>query len=367
MRFTLPWLLTLTLPVPAQTVLPPLVSSAGLVNAAGGAIHSPGSLLSVFGSNFAGSSALGQANASGDLPRSLAGVSLSIGGRNAALLFVGPAQINAQIPNDLPAGAYDLRVNNSAGSSAPVTLSLAAASPGIFPNAIVRSTTYAAPTQSDPARPSDILLIFCAGLGPVNPTVPSGRVAPAAPFSHTVEKPKVFIGGREAELIHAVLAPGYLGLYQVAFRVPDGLSAGVNPVQIVMGSLTSNEVGVFAAHGGQDLPPRITSVKSSVFSKTGGRYLIGSFVRIDVVEASGSSTTASGTVRVTSESPGPFWGQAPISERILPPNPHFLFKWPANSASSSPGSPSTPPPAASTAAPSSAPASTRLSTSNDSL
>ena len=48
---------------------------------------------------------------------------------------------------------------------------------------------------------------------------------------------------------------------------------------------------------------------------------------------------------------GPFRGQAPIIERILPPNPHFLYKWPANSASSSPEPPSTPPPAASTAAP----------------
>src|SRR6266850_5179797 len=121
----------------AQT---PVVVPGGIVNGASFVSGQPitgGSLVSIFGSNFA--SAIAGAD-SIPLSTSLGGVTVRfVNGSTstpAPLLFVNSTQINAQVPwNLVPAGttqSVNVIVTTGAGSSAPATVGIGPFSPGIF-------------------------------------------------------------------------------------------------------------------------------------------------------------------------------------------------------------------------------------------
>jgi uncharacterized protein (TIGR03437 family) len=55
----------------------------------------------------------------------------------------------------------------------------------------------------------------------------------------------VTIGGIGATVIGAALAPGYAGLYQVAFTVPNGLTNGDQLISVASGTYTSPTTGVY--------------------------------------------------------------------------------------------------------------------------
>jgi hypothetical protein len=109
----------------------PLLSA--LVNAATlqpGRI-APGSLITIFGSNL---SPLTFSAAASPLPRSLAGVTLSIEGIPCPLLFVSPGQINAQVPFEATRGATLAVLEAPQMPPAAIALTIAPASPRVFRN-----------------------------------------------------------------------------------------------------------------------------------------------------------------------------------------------------------------------------------------
>ena len=53
-------------------------------------------------------------------------------------------------------------------------------------------------TSSTPAKVGDVLIIYCAGLGPVTPAVVAGTASPLSPLSGTVDQVSVTIGGQSA-------------------------------------------------------------------------------------------------------------------------------------------------------------------------
>ena len=72
---------------------------------------------------------------------------------------------------------------------------------------------------NNPVSAGDIVEIYCTGLGPVNPPVTEGTVAPT-PAATTTQVPSVTIGGLPAKVTVAGLTPGAVGLYQVNAVVP---------------------------------------------------------------------------------------------------------------------------------------------------
>jgi PAS domain S-box-containing protein len=83
-------------------------------------------------------------------------------------------------------------------------------------------------TSSKPATAGDALVIYCAGLGAVNPAVPDGTAAPSSPLANTVNPVTVTVGGQSAQVFYSGLAPGFVGLYQVNVIVPSGIAAAAN-------------------------------------------------------------------------------------------------------------------------------------------
>jgi len=94
---------------------------------------SPGSLVSIFGSNLATTTMTAQTM---PLPTELAGTSVTVNGTEAALLFVSPTQINFQAPSTLQSSAVFTQatvvVTTPVGSSVPAEVSVYGFSPGVF-------------------------------------------------------------------------------------------------------------------------------------------------------------------------------------------------------------------------------------------
>jgi len=244
-----------------------LVTSAGLcraqssitnvLNGASFAAGQPitgGSLISIFGTNLATTTA-----GADTIPLSthLGGVSL-VQFQNgntkidAPILFVGPTQLNVQVPWDLvPEGtsATVKVVVNSNGNLPSATVQVAPFSPGVFAanNLAVAVNfsdgTLAWPTGtvagSHPAKMGDLLVVYATGLGAVMGThPPDGANTGGATISNQVT-PQVLIGGVAANVIFAGLSPQFVGVNQLNLVVPQVAPGNSVPLQISVGGITS--------------------------------------------------------------------------------------------------------------------------------
>jgi len=85
-------------------------------------------------------------------------------------------------------------------------------------------------------------VIYCVGLGAVNPPIANGAVTLEMPLSSTQNPVTLMIGGQNASVQFAGLTPGFTGLYQVNVVVPQGVAAGDNvPVTITAAGQTSSQ------------------------------------------------------------------------------------------------------------------------------
>lgn len=177
------------------------VSAGGIVDGAEfAAPPAPGGIFSIFGSNLA--PALTQA-ATVPLPTQLGGVSVEVNGRAVPLYFVSPGQINAQLPYDLSPGTATLTVGTATAS-----FTIAAAAPAIFVA----------------LRQDSVAVAYVTGLGVVSPAVATGAAAPLDALAYAAAPIRATIGGVDARVEFAGLAPGFIGLGQVNVLIPDGVT-----------------------------------------------------------------------------------------------------------------------------------------------
>lgn len=236
----------------AQT---PAVSPGGVINAANGISPvTPGSLVSIYGSNLAGG--LAQADTI-PLSTTLSTVSVTFNGVPAPLLFVSSGQINAQLPwNTLSSGTVgsaSVVVTRNNQASAPQSVQVGPFSPGIFAIgniavAINPDGSIAAPAGSIPGiatKPAKIadpggLAILCTGLGAVDPPAVNGANSLGALRTATTT-PTVLIGGKTAQVIFAGLSPQFVGVNQINVAIPSGTPTGdAVSLQLSLGSVITS-------------------------------------------------------------------------------------------------------------------------------
>ncbi len=250
----------------AASVVAPNVPENAVLNAASfveapdaGHQLAPGSIVSVFGTNFGSQGSIGSEL---PLPIALDGVGVTFDGINAPLFFVGTTQINAQLPFGLLNSTAEMIVTGPGGDSFPRDVPIATFAPGIFTfsqngsgqiiatYATVPETQLVAPqgltANSRPAKAGDVLTIWVNGLGPVQPPIGNGRnsLDPEGFMLRTTEsRPTVRIGGADVpagNLLFSGLAPEFVGLYQINLIMPPGFAGGNSvPIQIVIGGVTS--------------------------------------------------------------------------------------------------------------------------------
>src|SRR5436190_6386096 len=198
----------------------PSFQASGVVNTATGKRQvSPGSLISIFGSNLADAASAGGP----PLPRLLGGVCVTANEMAIPLINTSPTQIDAQLPPELAAtrGVTLTVRSQSLGLVSPgVPVPLSASSPGVLSldvngtktAAIIHGADFALVTPDYPAERDETLILYAAGLGPVDPRVAAGEAASADPFSVTTDSVEVTIGGHPYPVLWSGLAPGMVGI-----------------------------------------------------------------------------------------------------------------------------------------------------------
>ncbi|MBI3721804.1 MAG: hypothetical protein HY248_04550 [Fimbriimonas ginsengisoli] len=104
-----------------------------------GAVVAPDSIITIFGSGMASTTASATLDANGQLPTDLGGISVEINGRLAALLYVSPSQINLVAPATTEAGTASVVVHLKAGAFLRGSVQVAAVAPGVFVSGGVRA------------------------------------------------------------------------------------------------------------------------------------------------------------------------------------------------------------------------------------
>jgi uncharacterized protein (TIGR03437 family) len=237
----------------ARAQLAPIVAATPTVAAAiagnldkAATTVAPGGLISIFGSNLV-KTAVDLAGWQGtSIPRTLNGTSVTIGGKAAAILYVSPNQINAQVPVDVPAGPAQVVVISPVGPGASFQVTVAATAPAIFfapVAAVLKNADFSLVSSSNPAKAGDVILVYATGLGQTSPAISTGTLVPATGTAATSAGVTATIGGKDATVVYAIASPGFVGLYQVAVTVPAGIT-GSSAIVLKQGSTTSNSVSI---------------------------------------------------------------------------------------------------------------------------
>lgn len=181
------------------------------------------------------------------LPAYLNGVNVTVNGQLAPLFYVGPNQINAQVPADLEAGNAAVAVTVNGAAAGTGALTIQPVSPGLFTlpgnRAAALNQDSSVNSEASPAASGSVIAAYLTGLGATDNPVASGVAAPSNPLSRVTATVTATVGGQPATVEFAGLAPGWVGLYQVNLMVPQ-LTPGDYPLQISAGGVPSNSATV---------------------------------------------------------------------------------------------------------------------------
>lgn len=225
-----------------KVTAPPEISLGGVVNAASfGQKVAPGSLFSIFGSDLATTT---DSAAALPLPNSIAGTSVTIGGKPAPLFFVSPGQVNAQVPYELAEGTTaPVIVTVNGVASLVANVSIVPAAPGIFQfgdkRAVVQNADNSVNNVNNAAASGSYVVAYLTGAGNLDNPVATGAVAGSSPLSRPRQTVTATVNNLNAEIAFAGLTPGFIGLMQVNLKLPV-LPAGNYPLVVTMNGQTSN-------------------------------------------------------------------------------------------------------------------------------
>jgi uncharacterized protein (TIGR03437 family) len=247
---------------------PSLLGIANSASASVSGLVAPMELISLYGIGIGPPSALPGDSPSGSYTSSLGGYQVLFDGVAAPILYAGPTQINAVVPQ---AGAYGeqahVQLVTPSGTVDGPALAVRQALPCIFQSS---ATGLAAALNQDgsinssqnPARPGEIVTIFASGGGtyPWPDGLVVGQFAEAV-LPVSVLTPLTGVNGyagnyASLEVLYAGDAPGDVaGVMQVNFRLPQTvravLPAAVLPVTLQVGATLGGQAALAVVNSDQ--------------------------------------------------------------------------------------------------------------------
>jgi len=200
---------------------------------------SPGCLVTIFGSDLTSVSGVVVAQST-PLPLTLANVSVLVNSVPSPIYSIayanGQDQISFQVPSatSVGPGSAHVEVLDGDTTTADLVVDSFTEDPGIFAYdsniaVAVNSVDGSLIGPDNPVSPGDVVVLYTTGLGPVSVSVADGYPAPSNPLAYTVDPFQVLLDNEDCQVLFSGLAPGFVGLYQVNFRVPfDAASGGLN-------------------------------------------------------------------------------------------------------------------------------------------
>jgi uncharacterized protein (TIGR03118 family) len=236
---------------------PNLVSALNAAQVTGGI--APNTYITVKGNNLAATKrswATADFGTTGKaLPTSLDGVSVTLNGEPAYLIYISPVQINLLTPTDmLSTGRITVQVTNGTLTSSTVNVTPQAVAPSFF---VWDTASHIAATHADysaigtatstppgtPATPGETIVLWGNGWGATNPAAVNGQVlSGAAPM---VQMPTIQFSSLNGTVAFAGLTG--TGLYQFNVTIPSNVADG--------------EVVVVATTAGVTAPYAVITVK----------------------------------------------------------------------------------------------------------
>ncbi len=243
------WLSNISLTITGTPLAAPAARSTTVVNAAsfqGRGVIAPGELVSIFGVGLGPQTPVSAP--SGNLPTSLGGTTVTIGGASVPIAYASSFRVDFQAPFNLtPGSTATIQINFNNQSSIGVQVDVVAAAPGLFTRSVdgtgqIMATNQSGSTNSvtNAAAKGSIVAIPASGLGVTNPVVAAGTAPPNSPFS-TVTGVQAFVGGAPAAVQFAGLAPGQPGLYQLNIQIPADVRSGAQEVVIFVSGQSSQK------------------------------------------------------------------------------------------------------------------------------
>ena len=195
----------------------------------------PGQLLEVYGRALANS--VRTLTLTGNvLPQSADGVSATVNGYPANLLYISLTQVNIQVPYEVGAGPAVVGINNN-GLIAAFPIQVVPASPGI----LVDSTGTIVPSAT--VAPGGTGTLFFTGAGDVSPQIFSGFAPSSTTSLSNLPVPllpvSVTVGGTPAFVRFLGIPAGLVGVVQLNFVVPSSVPAGTQPVVVTVNGVAS--------------------------------------------------------------------------------------------------------------------------------
>jgi len=250
---------TITGPVTATSDLTPYIRTSQGVISAGqfGAFNAiaPGTWMEIYGTNlgtvlnhqWSGSDFQGT-----QAPTTLAGTTVTVGGKTAFIDYVNANQVNAQVPSDVGTGPQPVVVTTAGGSSTAYVINVNAVEPGLLAPSVFSTSAgqYVAALFSDGAyvlppgltsavatrraKAGDIILLYGVGFGPVTPSIPAGQIEQqtnqlVSPFS-------VSFAGMPAQVKYQGEVATFVGLYQFNVMVPNVPASDSVPLTFSVGT-----------------------------------------------------------------------------------------------------------------------------------
>ena len=224
----------------------PALPAAGVDSSADpipGAALGLGTISPIFGQNLSAQTATATTY---PLPLSLGGVSVTINGVPAPLFYASPGQLNFFVPYELAGQTTaTIVVSTPSGVTEVTGIPITPESPGFYledaaGDASAVHLTGQIVSATAPATGNESIEVYATGLGGVSNVPADGAPAPSSPLAFSQTTPVITIGGVNAVVSYAGLAPGFAGLYQLNVVVPTGLPSGPNPMTISVGPLFGN-------------------------------------------------------------------------------------------------------------------------------
>jgi len=222
----------------------PAISDAGVRSIFSGAQGvTPGGWVEIYGTNLARSTRTWDAGdfSNGRTQLDLDGVRVFIGGKQAAVGYVSPTQVNAQVAIDAMEGPVPMELIGPGGRSNPIAVNMARLRPAVFageqfrrggvqylsaliagggPPVWVGPEGLVPGLTTRPVLAGEVITFFGTGFGPTTPPVAAGTMAPGQNPAMVAGRVQVRFGETPATVQFAGLSPGFAGLFQFNVTVP---------------------------------------------------------------------------------------------------------------------------------------------------
>lgn len=190
--------------------------------------------------------------ASGALGTSAGSTVVTFDGRFAPILYASASFVAAIVPYEVAGNTSTLVALNFTNQfnsqfPTPISVPVAASAPGMFTLDESGNGEVVAVNQdgtingtANPAARGSVVLLFATGEGTVDPAVPDGAITAGRIVPGPVLPVTLSIGNQPAKVISAESSPGTVaGVMQIEAIVPSGITAGIVPVVVTVGTVAS--------------------------------------------------------------------------------------------------------------------------------